>query len=140
MVDVTLSNGMTVKVKTVPPFAMAAIEAALPPMDEMAGRAATRARLSREAAWLLALPDVEVPEDWNFPPGLSYAGVDPREGEEGRKLDYIEFALLAQAQDIENVQQVMYGELTEDEVSAAEDMFPRDGGQADITADTAGCG
>lgn len=132
---VTLSTGQSVAVQPVPPFALAEIERRYTPAyataatEDPAARA-SREKLAREVAWLMALPDVAVPDDWQFPRALRYAGVEPREGDEGRLLDYIEYGLLVTPGDIQAVQAVMYGSaLTEDDIGAAETTFPADGGR-----------
>ena len=118
--QIILTNGIQIEVQPVPPFALAEIQRRHPDQPQLA----------REAAWLMALPTITVPEDWQFPRGLQYAGVEPRPGNEGRLLDYIEYGLLIMSNDIQSVQSIMYGgDLTEEEISAAEEMFPVDRGQ-----------
>jgi hypothetical protein len=130
----TLSNGIVVEVQSVPPFALAEIERRFSSIEGLEGAELkqaqdARARLAREAAWLMALPDVTVPENWEFPRGLRYAGIQAREGEAGELLDYIEYGLLCTPQDIQDVQRVMYGaDLTEEDISTAEATFQPDGG------------
>jgi hypothetical protein len=132
---VTLSTGQSLAVQPVPPFALAEIERRYAaPHDTLASEdpaaRASREKLTREVAWLLALPDVVTPEDWQFPRALRYAGIEPRDGDEGRLLDYIEYALLVTPGDIQAVQAVMYGAaLTEDDIGAAEAVFPADCGR-----------
>ncbi len=132
---VELSHG-PVEVQPVPPFLYANIEAAHPIPAQLDPEAAAQAlaareRLQRETAWLVALAAVTPPAGWRFPAALAYAGLQPREGEAGRKLDYIEYALLATAEDVQRVQAVMYGgALTEAEIGAAEAAFPGDGRRA----------
>jgi len=133
--SVTLSTGQTVQVSPVPPFALAEIERRYTPaftgdaVEERAAQA-SREKLVREVAWLMALPDVVAPDDWQFPRGLRYAGIAPREGDEGRILDYIEYGLLTTPGDIQAVQAVMYGaDVTESDVHAAEAAFPVDSGR-----------
>jgi hypothetical protein len=144
MVKVTLSTGQEIEVLPVPPFALAAVKAAHPPPTnlepaELAEALATQERLTREVSWLIALPDVEVPEDWEFPRGLRYAGIHPREGEEGRRLDYIEYRLLITHEDLVQVREVMYGAvLSEEEIAAAEATFRPDGGREAPAGDSAG--
>jgi hypothetical protein len=138
---VTFSNGRTEEVQPVPPLAISVIGAQHPipenlDADETQAAMAARERLINEAAWLMALGHVEVPEDWQFPRGLTYAGIKPREGDEGRVLDYIEYGLLATTEDLEKVQVAMYGDaLTEAEVDAAAAIFPGDGGRPAAAAD-----
>ncbi len=105
----------------VPPFALTNVEAV-----NRDKTPAEREHLIRETAWLLALPTVTLPADWQFPAALQYAGINPRSGDVGRKLDYIEYALLATGEDVRIVQMAMYGALAEDEIGAAEDSFRRD--------------
>ncbi len=136
---VSLSNGQTLTVHPVPPFAMTAIARSLPANTPEAQ--AARERLMQEAAWLMALPGVSVPQDWAFPRGLSYAGIQSREGDEGRLLDYIEYGLLLTPADIQSVQVAMYGTaLTEDDIGAAEDTFPADGGRDTALPDPVAAG
>jgi len=142
--DILLSNGQMLIVTPVPPFALAEINRRYPvPANLSATDAqaalAEREKLAREVAWLLALPVVDVPIDWTFPRGLVYAGIQPREGESGRLLDYIEYGLLVTPADIAAVQAVMYGaDVTEPEVTAAEATFQPDGGRAAYPAHTEG--
>lgn len=132
MTQITLSNGKTIEVQPVPPLALNVITARHPlPVDadeaETQSAMQARERLLNEAAWLLALENVEVPDDWSFPTGLLHAGVEPRTGDHGPLLDYIEYGLLATTADVQRVQAAMYGEaLTEAEVVAAEATFPAD--------------
>ncbi len=132
---VKLTSGIVVKVLPVPPFALAEVERHFVFADRLEGEEAeaaqsARALMVREAAWLMALPDVEVPEDWVFPRGLRYAGVQPREGEEGRLLDYIEYGLLLTSGDVQAVQATMYeSSLTGEELGIAEATFQTDSGR-----------
>ncbi len=131
---VTLSNGQTIEVYPVPPFALTNVEARYPATTPEG--IALRERMIRETAWLLALPDVKVPADWQCPRALQHAGIEPRQGETGRMLDYIEYGLLLTADDIRAVQAAMYGgALTEEEIGAAEDSFRSDRRQREFTAD-----
>jgi hypothetical protein len=138
---ITLSNGQEVEVQPVPPLALSVIGERNPVpenLDAEQTQAAMSAqdRLVNEAAWLMALGHVEVPEDWQFPRGLTYAGIQPREGDAGRVLDYIEYGLLVTTDDLKKVQQAMYGDaLTESEVDAAEAIFPNHGGQPTAAED-----
>lgn len=123
---VLLSNNCSVEVLPVPPFALAVVASRFPGDD--AATIATREQTQRETAWLIALPGLTVPDDWQFPDGLRYAGVEPRAGGAGRLLDYIEYGLLQTNNDILSVQTVMYAEtVTEDEIGAAEAVFPDNG-------------
>jgi hypothetical protein len=147
MKTLTLQNGIALNVYPVPPFAMTAIEYAHPlpeddgsPEGHVAFQKALQARdkLGIETAWLMALPDVRVPEGWTFPAALRYAGVQPREGAEGLKLDYIEYELLRSSKDLQVVQAAMYESITESEVQAAESTFRPDAGDGVTTAHSAG--
>jgi hypothetical protein len=71
----------------------------------------------------MALPEVAVPNEWTFPEALRRVGIEPRTGDDGRRLDYIEYELLRSAQDVKAVQDVMYGPLGEQEVEAAVATF-----------------
>lgn len=123
---VLLSGDRSVDVYVVPPFALTAVAARFPGDD--AATIATREQTQRETAWLIAMPGLTVPDDWQFPDGLRYAGVEPRKGDRGRLLDYIEYGLLQTNNDILSVQAVMYAEtVTEDEIGAAEAVFPDNG-------------
>lgn len=123
---VLLSGDRSVDVYVVPPFALTAVAARFPGDD--AATVATREQMQRETAWLIAMPGLTVPDDWQFPDGLRYAGVEPRAGGAGRLLDYIEYGLLQTNNDILSVQTVMYAEtVTEDEIGAAEAVFPDNG-------------
>lgn len=129
---VTLSDGQAVNVKSVPPFALAVVAAKFPVPDgekkEIAIALAEQERRQREVAWLIAFEGLAVPEEWQFPDGLRYVGIEPRAGEKGRLLDYIEFGLLQTSADVSKVQTVMYDSaVTEEEIEAAEAVFPDNG-------------
>jgi hypothetical protein len=138
---ITLSNGQEVEVQPVPPLALSVIGERNPVpenLDAEQTQAAmdARERLVNEAAWLIAFSGISVPVDWEFPRGLRYAGVEPREGDEGQLLDYIEYGLLVTTEDLKKVQEAMYGDaLTEAEVDAAEAIFPNHGGQPTAAED-----
>lgn len=128
MDELTLSNGQRVRVLPVPPCALAAIESRFPlpeTQDMERFRAAMEARSTalRETGWLMALPEVVVPSEWAFPEALRRVGIEPRTGDDGRRLDYIEYELLRSAEDVRAVQDVMYGPLGEQEVEAAVATF-----------------
>lgn len=53
-----------------------------------------------EAWYLLGLRDVEPPAAWVFPHALELLGIAPREGEKGRRLDYIQYVLLENGEDL----------------------------------------
>jgi hypothetical protein len=72
-----------------------------------------RAERARQTAWaeaslLFGLPEVEVPDGWQPPAAeleyLTGGEWKPRQGETGRKLDYIEWDLLAVVGDYQRVQ------------------------------------
>lgn len=73
-------------------------------------RQAERARQTAwaEASLLFGLPDVQVPEGWEPPAEeleyLTGGQWEPRQGDKGRKLDYIEWDLLAVVGDYQRVQ------------------------------------
>ena len=146
MEKITLSNGVEVQVYPVPPFALSAIESQYPdpemPMpkmeqdspewrrwvSEMQQARERREQAITEAALLVALRDVELPEGWRLPEAFRLAGFQEREGERGRRLDYIQYELLIAPGDLVAVQNAMYGStLTEGEVEAAEATFPANG-------------
>lgn len=130
MKTVELSSGVIVVVYPVPPFALTSVET----LHCDKGHA-ERERLVRETAWLLALPNVTPPADWQFPRALEHAGIEPRAGAHGRLLDYIEYGLLATPADVRLVQHAMYGALAEGEIGAAEAAFRPNGGGAESTTD-----
>ena len=69
----------------------------------------------------------EPPKGWKFPPFLVAYGKKPRAGKRGKRVDFIKYTLITQAQDMEAVQMAMYGmskPLTREEVDAAADLFP----------------
>lgn len=121
MPQVKLQSGRIIDVHPVPPFAMAELERRHGKDEDYAG-------IVREVAWLIALDGLQVPDDWQFPRGLLYAGIAPRDEAEGRFLDYVEYGLLTTPADIDAVQAVMYGELGQAEVDAAEATFQPAGG------------
>lgn len=141
MKRVILSSGQPVDVHPVPPFFLTAVQNEYRVDADMAGDSSlaaleTRAQAVREAAWLMALPSVIVPAGWKFPFALEYCGIEPREGDVGLWLDYVEYGLLATGDDVRAVQAAMYGapEVTEDEIRDAEATFPADGGRGDAFA------
>jgi hypothetical protein len=82
--------------------------------DDPDYKAALReAEQARQTAWaeaslLFGLPDVEVPDGWEPPVEeleyLTDGQWEPRRGEQGRKLDYMEWDLLAVVGDYQRVQ------------------------------------
>lgn len=127
---VKLSTGIEVEVQPVPPLALTNVAALLPlrGLDETTYNAvqAARKRSVQDTAWLLAFPGLRAPDSWQFPLALQHVGLQPREGDTGRLLDYIEYGLLLNNDDIQRVQAVMHdGALTEAEVEAAVETFRR---------------
>lgn len=68
----------------------------------------------------------EPPKAWKFPERMKTLGKKPREGKEGRRVDYIKYVLVAAAVDMEAVQMAMFS-MTEPiqpgEVQAISDLF-----------------
>jgi len=85
-----------------------------------------------EASLLFGLPEVEVPDGWKPPSEeLEYmtdGQWQPRQGEKGRKLDYIEWELLAVVADYQKVQRTIneLAMVSEEAADAIEDTFPGD--------------
>jgi len=114
---ITLKSGIEVTVYPVPPIGMTDITRANRDHGDVNN-------LRSDAALLTALPEVEVPDDWRFPDGLRYGGLEPTPGEFGRRLDYIKYGLLLDASDINAVLAVMYGDsVSEEEIASAEAAF-----------------
>jgi hypothetical protein len=99
--------------------------------------ALAEAERARQTAWaeaslLFGLPDVEVPEGWQPPVEeleyLTGGQWKPREGEKGRKLDYIEWGLLAVVGDYQRVQAAInqLAMVSEEAVDAVEVTFRGD--------------
>ncbi len=115
MTKIVLHNGLTVECLPVPRQAldivwrrMSAAEPAFnPETPEGQAAAVDFSHRVQGVAYLLAFPEVAVPAGWEFPAGLSYAGVKPRSGPEGLRADYIEFGLLAHPADWQRAQDVM---------------------------------
>lgn len=128
MDEITLSNGRRVRVLPVPPFAVAAVESRFPlpeAEDHERFRQALEARAAavRETGWLMALPEVTVPDGWQFPDALERVGIHAREGEVGQRLDYIEYDLLRSTDDVRAVLDIMHGPIAEAEVAQAVATF-----------------
>lgn len=71
-------------------------------LKELAAAELTRQLVWAEAMLLFGLPDVRVPDDWQPPEDdIKYIDPDwtPREGVQGRRLDYIEWELLLTIED-----------------------------------------
>lgn len=130
--ELELANGMKVKVYPVPSFAVAAAVGTVtmpePPtttIKTLAGEQpwpdtspeseafqlylrakqiaeAERNKKQFDLELLMGLPEV-TPEDGNWFEPLAYAGVPPREGKLGHKLDYIQYVLLANPVDLARV-------------------------------------
>lgn len=151
------SQDEEVRVVPVPPYANAAVTAAIPlpeppiiEIDSAAGHKepwpntedptykaelvkaqAARTRVSSEFTILYALPDVKPPDDDQWLELLELYGVVPRKGPQGRKLDYIEFHLLASQSDWDLVWQTIV-ELTypkPERIDAQEASFRDNGGR-----------
>lgn len=99
---------------------------------ELAAAEERRGHLVHEFSLLYAFEGLAVPEDWEPPRlALAHAGLSAREGEAGRLLDYVEFALLVTEEDVKQASRAMHGEsapLTEVEVAAAEKFRPGEAG------------
>lgn len=88
-------------------------------------------QLGRHFEWLLGFATVDVPEDWEIPPGKALAlGVetigpdDPR----GRKLQYIKHHILATYEDTIDVVAATTATITAEERAAGGAKFPGDEG------------
>ena len=96
--------------------------------DEQAkSKANALAQRKEDVAYLYAFEDWSVPRGWQFPESLRYGGVEPRDGDEGRKLDWIQYELLSSANDFAKAQRAMFG-VTAEEVEAASKSFRAAGG------------
>jgi len=91
-----------------------------------------RQRAWAEAMFLFGLPEVVVPDEWAGPPAaeLAYLAPDwkPREGDQGRKLDYIEWELLRTPGDHAKVVDAIndLADVPEEAVDAVEATFRGD--------------
>lgn len=155
--QVTLSTGVTVTVAPVPQklYDVIRMKHADPPVPilesdktatgevmryenrkdpdyQLALREAEQARQIEwaKAMLLFGLPEVEAPNDWEPPIELAYIAPDwkPREGELGRKLDYIEWELLRTIGDHQKVTAAInaLAMISEEAVDAIEATFPDD--------------
>lgn len=92
-----------------------------------------RAEIAGEVTLLLGLPDVQAPADDTWLVTLEHYGVKRREGPEGRRLDYIMYALLASEHDLTAVygaiEELSYRPATEAGIRAKADSFQRDSGR-----------
>jgi len=73
--------------------------------------------------------ETDPPGGWKLPAILKEYGKKPRPGKRGRRVDYIKYALVTRAKDMEVVQMAMYGmssPLSRGEVDAASGLFPGD--------------
>lgn len=77
---------------------------------------------TRGAALAWAFQDTKVPDGWQFPRIILEKGITPRDGDDGRLADYIEYGLLANAKDANLAGAVMAG-LTEEDIGAASAGF-----------------
>jgi len=100
-------------------------------------QAKREAEQARQMAWaeaslLFGLPDVQVPDGWEPPTEeleyLTGGQWQPRQGEKGRKLDYIEWELLAVVGDYQRVQAAInqLAMVSEEAVDAVEATFRGD--------------
>ena len=129
MKQITFSNGKTETVYAVPGMMLIDI-ADLPQYQVEEGDTAEivlnkekeAARAREDTAYLAAFADTVVPDDWQFPEFARQKGIVPREGEDGRKVDYIRYELLKTAGDISQAEQAMSG-LTQDEVEGMMAFF-----------------
>lgn len=139
MVTVTLDSGEQIPVHPVPAFALAEVEShyrveAPPPPDSSERQdweqqavevARQREAAVTEAVLLIALRDVPTPDDWEFPDYLRNAGVTPREGERGRRLDWLQYGLLVTPRDIAEVARAAVATpVRDDAIQSALAMFP----------------
>lgn len=150
------SRGVEVHVIPVPPYAVSAAQSTIPMpkppvlmVDSVAGHQepwsnaedpqykadlaeaqAARGKLASEFTVLYALPDVQVPDDEEWFAPLADLGLKHRDGKRGRKLDYIQFYLLASNADWEVLWSAI-SDLTyvkEERIAAHESSF-RDNGE-----------
>jgi hypothetical protein len=152
-----LSRNVDVRVVPVPPYAANAIRATIPlpkppviMVDSVAGHQepwanaddpaykaalkeaeAARATAINEYTIVMALPDVVPPDDEEWFAALAQFGVQHRAGALGRKLDYIQYYLLATNADWELVWKTV-ADLTyvkEERIAALEETFRDHGGR-----------
>jgi hypothetical protein len=156
--EITLSSGIVVKVVPVPQKAYDVIRMKYPdppiPIEETSKTATgetmryenpndldyrkelAASERSRQLAWaeamlLFGLPEVVVPDDWEPPTDdIRYIDPDwsPREGDRGRRLDYIEWELLHTIVDEQKVINAInaLSMISEEVVDAIEDSFQGD--------------
>jgi hypothetical protein len=154
--EVKLSTGVTVTVASVPQkvYDVVRMKHPDPPVPTVQGdlmgeafrrenrddagyqQALRLVEQQRQMAWaeamlLFGLPDVEVPDNWQPPLcELAYIAPDwkPRDGQQGRKLDYIEWELLRNPLDHQKVIATInaLAIVPEEAVDAIEDTFPGD--------------
>ena len=126
---VTFSNGRTENVYTVPQLLLARLDA-LPEyqigadneIDVVMQKQHDLEAAKSDLAYLLAFKDVKVPTEWEFPDEARAAGLDARDGIDGRKVDYIENEILTTGKDAIAAQAAMFA-LTDKEVDAAASLF-----------------
>jgi hypothetical protein len=126
---ITFSNGRTENVYGVPQLLLARLDT-LPDfqigVDDAVETVIDKQRLLEAAksdlAYLLAFKDVRVPDGWKFSAEARAAGLVPRDGDEGRKVDYIEQEILTTGRDAMAAQAAMFA-LTDEEVNAAGALF-----------------
>ena len=107
------------------------------PDDPDYRKALREAERARQTAWaeaslLFGLPDMQVPDGWEPPTEeleyLTGGQWQPRQGEKGRKLDYLEWELLAVVGDYQRVQAAInqLAMVSEEAVDAVEATFRGD--------------
>ena len=130
MQKVTFSCGKTENVYVVPVLALADLDD-LPEYkvadddtaEDVKGKLEAVAQAKADTGYLAGFADTVVPDDWQFPGWALSQGLKPREGADGRKLDYIRYELLRQADDVRKAQRAMLGQLTPEEVGSAVKKF-----------------
>ena len=91
--------------------------------EQAAAKLQALAQRKADTYYLAGFADAEIPDDWQFPDWALAQGLQPREGETGRKLDFIRYELLRKADDVIMAQAAMQGEVAPEEVAAAEKKF-----------------
>jgi hypothetical protein len=126
---ITFSNGRTENVYSVPQLLLVKLdrlpEFKIGPDDDIETVIEKGERLDatkNDLAILLAFKDVQVPSGWKFPKEALSKGLHPREGDEGRRVDYVENEILTTGKDAMVAQAAMFA-LTDEEVRAAGALF-----------------
>lgn len=87
-------------------------------------------KLQKETAWLWFFEGrLEVPEDWEVPAALQWAGVKPEKDVFKRMLQYIRYAVILTIDDENAIAEAARNEITREEVAAAGELFQGDDGQ-----------